>query len=169
MANGGTEPRIKRESAMESQCNRCVGSGKCPTCSGRGEVEASEPRSFRRTRLHRFDPPDPPPSGVWRYQARSAARTRIEAMTDGAKMAKPDPAPANPVCAGDEIWPCLPDCWRPCAQCGKLVCEKHDYLVPVWPPENGGCDPANMICRECIAALWATGDISQGARVEYLY
>jgi ferredoxin len=28
---------------MASQCNRCGGTGKCPTCSGRDEVEESAP------------------------------------------------------------------------------------------------------------------------------
>jgi len=152
---------------MASQCNRCVGSGKCPTCSGRGEVEASETRSCRRPKLHRFEYPGPQFYGIWRYQAVSAAMTSGRSMTEGGTVAKPDPAP-TPECADVEIRPCSAECWRPCAKCGKLVCEKHDYLVPVWPPENGGGEPADVVCRQCVVALWATGDISQGARVQYL-
>ena len=159
--------RTERAYPLASQCNRCVGTGKCPTCSGRGEVEESEPRSFRRTRLHRFDTPDPPPCGVWRYRAVSAVMTSAKPMTEGETVAKPDTAPA-PECAVDKIWPCSPECWRSCDRCHKLICEKHDYLVPVWPPENGACDRADMICRECVVALWASGDISQSAQVQYL-
>jgi hypothetical protein len=140
----------------------------CSKCKGTGEVEESEPRSFRRTRLHRFDTPDPPPCGVWRYQAVSAVMTSAKPMTEGETVAKPDPTPANLECAGDEIWPCLSECWRPCAKCGKLVCEKHDHLVPVWPSGNGACEPADMVCRQCIAELWGRGDISQIARVQYI-
>jgi RecJ-like exonuclease len=154
---------------MASQCNRCVGTGKCPTCSGRGEVEASEPRSFRRTRRHRFDTPDPQPCGVWRYQASLPTARKSGPMTEGETVAKGESAPANPECADEEIWQCSAECWRPCDRCHKLVCEKHDYLVPVWPPENDACDPADMVCKDCVAALWCRGDISQGARVQYLY
>jgi hypothetical protein len=153
---------------MACQCNRCVGTGKCPTCSGTGEVEASEPRSFRRPRLHRFEYPGPQFYGIWRYQARSAVMTSAKPMTEGGTAAKPDPAPASPECAEDKIWQCSSECWRPCDRCHKPVCEKHDYLVPVWPPENGGYDPAYMVCRECLAALWARGDISQGVLVQYI-
>ena len=150
---------MKGESATATTCSKCKGTG---------EVEESEPRSFRRTRLHRFDTPDPQPSGVWQYQTLQPEKRKMRPMADGEQMAKPDPAPATE-CAVDKIWPCSPQCWRPCDRCHKLICEKHDYLVPVWPPENGGCDRADMLCRECITALWATGDISQGARVQYIF
>jgi hypothetical protein len=169
MANGGIEPRAESEYAMASQCSRCVGTGKCRMCSGTGELEESEPRSFRRTRLHRFDTPDPPPCGVWRYQTPSPAKRKARPMADGEQMAKTDPAPAVPECAGDKIWPCAAECWRPCAQCSKLVCEKHDHLVPVWPPENRAFEPADMLCRQCIAELWCRDDISQSARVQYIF
>ncbi len=141
----------------------------CSKCKGTGEVEESEPRSFRRTRLHRFDTPDPPPCGVWRYRAVSAVMTSAKPMTEGETVAKPAPAPAYPECAGDRIRQCSAECWRPCAKCGKSVCEKHDYLVPVWPPENGRCDPADMVCRQCIAELWDRGNISQGLRGQYIF
>ena len=154
---------------MACQCNRCVGTGKCPACSGKGEVEESEPRSFRRPRLHRFEYPGPQFYGIWRYQAVSAVLTSAKPKTEGETLAKPDPAPANPECAGDRIWPCSAECWRPCDRCHKLVCETHDYLVPVWPPEDSAFEPADMLCKECIAALWARGDISQGIRMEYLH
>ena len=94
--------------------------------------------------------------------------TSAKPMTEGGTAAKPDPAPASPECAEDKIWQCSSECWRPCDRCHKPVCEKHDYLVPVWPPENGGYDPAYMVCRECLAALWARGDISQGVLVQYI-
>ena len=168
MTSGETEPRTERAYPMASQCDRCVGTGKCPTCSGRGEVEASEPRSLRRPRLNRFEFPGPQFYGIWRYQAVPPVVTSAKPLTEGVTVAKPVPAPANPECAGDRVWPCSAECWRPCAQCGKLICERHDYLVPVWPPENGACDRADMICRECVVALWARGDISQSAQVQYL-
>ena len=141
---------------------------KCSKCKGTGEVEESEPRSFRRPRFHRFDTPDPPPCGVWRYQTPSPAKRKARPMAEGEAVAKADPTPANPECANEKTWPCSAECWRPCDRCHKLICEKHDYLVPVWPPENGACDRADMICRKCLAALWARGDISQGAWVQYL-
>jgi hypothetical protein len=153
---------------MACQCNRCVGTGKCPTCSGRGEVEASEPRGYRRTRLNRFEFPGPQFYGIWRYQAVPPVVTSAKSLTEGVTVAKPDPASANPECAGNEILPCSAECWRPCAQCGKLVCEQHSFSVPVWPSENGVGDPADMLCWECIAALWYRGDISQSAQVQYL-
>lgn len=154
---------------MAFQCNGCVGTGKCPTCSGWGEVEASEPRSLRRIRLHRFDFPGPQLYGVWRYQDLSAVKTPAKLMTEGETVAKGESERTNPECADQKTWPCSAECWRPCDRCQRLICEKHDYLVPVWPPENGACEPADMICKECIAALWFRGDISQGARVQYLY
>ena len=153
---------------MACKCNVCVGTGQCSACNGRGEIEASEPRSFRRTRLHRFDSPDPQPCGVWRFQTLQPAKRKARPMTDGEKIAGPDSEHANPECAGDKIWPCSSECWRPCDRCHKLVCEKHDYLVPVWAAENSSCEPADMICRECIAAMWDRGDISQGSRVQYI-
>ena len=169
MTSGETEPRTERAYPMASQCDRCVGTGKCPTCAGRGEVEANEPRSLRRPRLNRFELPGPQFYGIWRYQAGLAVMTSAKPMTKVEPVARPDPAPANPECAGDKIWPCSAECWRPCAKCHKPVCERHDYLVPVWPPENGAFEPADMICKECITAMWATGDISQGSRVNYLH
>ena len=45
----------------------------------------------------------------------------------------------------------------------------HDYLVPLWPPEGGAFEPAGIVCKECITELWYRGDISQNARVEYIY
>ena len=154
---------------MACQCGSCVGSGRCRTCRGTGEVEASEARSFRRPRLHRFDTPDPQPCGVWRYQGSLSTKRKPVPMTDGDKITEPNPAPAKPECAEEEIWPCAAECWQPCDRCHKLICEKHDYLIPVWPPENGACEPAHMVCRQCIAELWYRGDISQGARVQYIY
>ena len=138
----------------------------CSKCKGTGEVEESEPRSFRRPRFHRFDTPDPPPCGIWRYQAVSAVKASGRSMTEGGTAAKPDPAPA-PECAVDKIWPCSPECWRSCDRCHKLICEKHDHLVPVWPSGNGVCEPADMVCKECLAGLWSREDISQG-RVQYI-
>jgi hypothetical protein len=159
--------RAKRGCEMACQCNVCVGTGRCRACRGTGELEESDPRSFRRIRRHRFDSSDPQPYGVWRYQASLPVRRKPQPVPNAETVAKPDPAP-TPECANEVIGPCAAECWRPCAQCGKLVCEGHDYLVPVWPPENGGCDRADMLCRECITALWATGYISQDARVQYL-
>jgi hypothetical protein len=153
---------------MASQCDRCVGSGKCRTCRGTGEVEASEPRSLRRTRLNRFEFPGPQFYGIWRYQAVSAVMTSGKPMTEGKTVAKGESAPAKPECADEKILPCSAEYWCPCAQCGKLVCGQHSFSVPVWPPENGGCDPADMICQKCLAALWARGNISQSVQVQYL-
>lgn len=140
----------------------------CSKCKGTREVEESEPRSFRRTRLHRFDPPDPPPCGVWRYQALSAVKTPTKPITEGETVAKVESEPITPECAEEKIWPCSPEYWRPCARCQKLICEMHDYRISVWPPESGAFEPADMICRDCVAALWSRGDISQGARVQYI-
>lgn len=168
MTSGETEPRTEREYAMACQCNRCVGTGKCSACSGTGEAAAREVLTSRRPKLHRFEFPGPQFYGIWRYQAVPPVVTSAKPLTEGVTVAKPVPAPANPECAGDRVWPCSAECWRPCAQCGKLICERHDYLVPVWPPENGACDRADMICRECVVALWARGDISQSAQVQYL-
>jgi hypothetical protein len=168
MTSGETEPRTEREYAMACQCGACGGTGKCATCVGSGLAQRTELLNPRRIRRNRFDSPDPQPCGVWRFRALLPTERNPGPVTNSEKMAKPDPAPANPVCAVDKIRPCSAECWQPCAQCGKLVCEGHDYLVPVWPPANGGCDRADMLCRECITALWATGDISQDARVQYL-
>ena len=154
---------------MACQCNVCVGTGRCRACRGTGEIEASEPRSFRRTRLNRFEFPGPQFYGIWRYRAVSAVMTSAKPTTEGETMAKPDPALANPECAGETIRPCSAECWRPCDRCHKLLCEKHSFWVPVWPPENGACDPADMVCRQCIAELWGRGNISQDARGQYLY
>ena len=154
---------------MACQCNVCVGTGRCRACRGTGEVEASEPRSLRRPKLHRFEFPGPQFYGIWRYQAGPTVMRSAKPTTEAETVTKPDPAPANPECAADEIWPCSPECWRPCAKCGKLVCEKHDYLVPVWLPENGRCDPADMVCRQCIAELWDRGNISQDLRGQYIF
>ena len=154
---------------MACQCNTCVGTGKCPSCSGTGEVEAREFRSFRRTRLHRFDSPEPQIGGVWRYRTMAVAKAPAKPMTGGEALVKDDSVPTDPECAEEKTWPCSSECWRLCAKCQKLVCETHDYLVPVWPPESSACEPADMICKECIAALWDRGDISQGARVHYIY
>jgi hypothetical protein len=89
-------------------------------------------------------------------------------LTEEVPVTKPDPAPAIPECTQDTIWPCSAEFWRRCDRCNKLVCEKHDYLIPVWPPEDGAREPANMICMECIAELWYRGDISQGSRMQYI-
>ena len=153
---------------MACKCNVCVGTGRCAACSGSGDAAGSEPQSFRATRRDRLYSPAPQLSGVWRYRALLSTQRKPGLMTSGEKMAKPEPAPASPECAGDKIWPCSAGCWRPCDRCHKLICEKHDHLVPVWPSGNGGCDPADMVCRECIAALWYRGDISQSAQVQYL-
>jgi len=118
--------------------------------------------------LHRFDTPDPQPCGVWRYQAVSAVKTQARDKVDGDNMTKADGEPTNPECGQDKIWQCSAEDWRPCDRCNKLVCEKHDYLIPVWPPEDGAREPANMICMECIAELWYRGDISQGSRMQYI-
>jgi hypothetical protein len=59
---------------MACQCNRCVGTGKCPTCSGTGQVESRVPRSFRGTRIHRFEFPGPQFYGIWRYQSLSVVK-----------------------------------------------------------------------------------------------
>ena len=154
---------------MACQCNACVGTGKCPTCSGRGEVEASEPRSFRRTRLHRFEFPGPQICGVWRYRTMAVAKAPANPMTGGATLERDDSVPTNPECSEEKTWPCSAENWRSCSKCGKLVCDKHNYLIPVWPPENGALESADMVCKECIAALWDRGDISQGARTQYIY
>ena len=153
---------------MACQCNRCVGTGKCSACSGTGEAAAREVLTSRRPKLHRFEFPGPQSYGIWRYQAGLAVMTSAKPMTKVEPVARPDPAPANPECAGDKIWPCSAECWRPCAQCGKLVCEQHGFSVPVWPPENGACEPANLVCKECIAAMWDRGAISQSVQVQYL-
>jgi hypothetical protein len=154
---------------MASQCNRCVGTGKCPACSGTCEAAAREVLTFRGPRLHRFDTPDPQPCGVWRYQALQPAKRKARPMTEGETVAKCESELSNSECAEEKTWPCSAESWRPCDKCHKLVCEKHDYLVPVWPPENGACAPADMICKDCIAALWYRGEISQGTRVQYIY
>jgi len=159
--------RTKRGCEMACQCNVCVGSGRCRACRGTGELEENEPRSLRRPKLHRFEFPDPQPYGFWRYQTLPPAKRKPQPVTNGETVAKPAPAP-TPECANEVIGLCSPECWRPCDRCHKLICEKHDHLVPVWPSGNGGCDPADMVCRECIAALWYRGDISQSAQVQYL-
>jgi hypothetical protein len=153
---------------MTGQCKICSGSGKCSMCSGRGELEASEPRTLRRTR-HRFDIPGPQIWVVWRYRTLAVAKAPVELTTGGETLAKDDSMPTDPECAGETTWPCSAECWRPCSKCDKLVCEKHDYLVPVWPNVDGAHAPADMVCKECIAALWERGDISQGSRMQYLY
>jgi hypothetical protein len=154
---------------MAWQCNVCVGTGKCRTCRGKGEAEGSEPQSFRATRRDRLYSPAPQLCGVWRYRTLALAKSPVKPLTGGETLTKDDVVPTYPECAEEKTWPCSSECWRPCDKCHKLVCEKHDYRVPVWPPENGGCDPADMICKECLAALWYRGDISQGTRVQYLY
>ena len=154
---------------MAGQCNNCSGTGKCPTCSGRGEVEASEPRSFRGTRLHRFEFPGPQFYGIWRYESLSVVKWLAKPMTESEMVAKGESESTSPECAEDKICPCSVEYWRPCAMCHKPVCERHDYLVPVWPPESGAWDPADMLCKDCVAALWFRGDISQGSRVQYVY
>jgi hypothetical protein len=45
----------------------------------------------------------------------------------------------------------------------------HDYRIPVWPCEDAASEPADMVCKECLAELWDRGDISEGARVQYLF
>ena len=159
--------RTKRGCEMACQCNVCVGSGRCRACRGTGELEESEPRSFRRIRRHRFDSSDPQPYGVWRYQTLPPAKRKPQHVTNGETVAKPAPAP-TPECANEVIGLCSPECWRPCDRCHKLVCEIHDYRIAVWPPENGGGDPADMVCKDCLAGLWNRDDISQDARVQYL-
>jgi hypothetical protein len=154
---------------MACQCGTCGGTGKCATCVGSGRAERAEFENARRIRRHRFDRPDPQPCGVWRYQAVLAVKTSAKPMTEGDMVANGESEPTNPECADEKTWPCSAECWRPCAKCHKPVCERHDYLVPVWPPENGAFEPADMICKECITAMWATGDISQGSRVNYLH
>jgi len=149
---------------MACQCGACGGTGKCATCVGTGRIERAALVNARRTRRHRFDTPNSQLRGVWRYGNLSVAK----ALTGGETLAMDDSAPTDPNCAEDKIWPCSAEDWRSCAQCQKLVCEKHDYLVPVWPPEDAASEPADMICRECIAAMWGRGDISQEARVQYL-
>jgi len=168
MTSAETEPRTEREYAMACKCKVCVGTGKCSACTGTGEAAAREVLTSRRPRLHRFEFPGPQFYGIWRYQAASAVMTSANHMTEGETVTKPDPAPANPECADGEIWPCSSECWRPCDRCHKLVCEKHSFSVPVWPSENGGGEPADMICKECIAALWNRDDISQSDQVQYL-
>jgi len=153
---------------MACQCNVCIGTGKCPTCSGTGEVESSERRSFRATRRHRFDTPNPQLRGVWRYRTVALAKAPAISMTGGETLAKEDSVPTNPDCAEERTWPCSDEDWRPCGKCGKLVCERHDYRVPVVPPGPICCGSPDMICKECIALLWYRGDISQGARMQYL-
>ena len=154
---------------MACQCNNCSGTEKCSACSGTGEVEPREFRSFRRTRLHRFDSSEPQICGVWRYRTLAFAKVPAKPMPRGETLAKDDSVPANPECADEKTWPCSAEDWRRCDKCQKLVCERHDYLVPRWPPENAAFEPADMICKECIAALWDRGDISQGARAQYIY
>ena len=90
-------------------------------------------------------------------------------MAGGETFAKDDAVPTYPDYAKKRIWPCSAEYWRHCAKCGKFVCEKHDYLVPVLPPSPFCCDSPDTICRECIALLWYRGDISQGSRTQYLY
>lgn len=169
MTSGGTEPRTESEYAMACQCGACGGTGKCATCVGSGRAERTELVNARRTRRHRFDTHGPQPCGVWRFQALQLAKREARPMTNGEKMAKPDPAPAIPECAQDTIWRCSAEFWRPCARCRRLICEMHDYRIPVWPCEDAASEPANMLCRECVAELWYRGDISQGAQVRYLY
>ena len=153
---------------MACQCEVCGGTGKCRRCGGRGEAEGSEPQNFRSTRRDRLYSPGPQICGVWRYRIVAVAKAPAKPMTDGETLAKDDSVPTNPECAEEKIWPCSTEDWRPCAKCQKLICETHDYLVPVWPPENSACDPADMICRECVAELWYRGDISQGARMRFI-
>jgi hypothetical protein len=89
-------------------------------------------------------------------------------MTEDETVPKGESTPTKPECTEETIWPCSAECWRSCDRCHKLVCETHDYLVPVWPLENSACEPADMICKECIAAMWDRGDISQGSQVQYI-
>ena len=90
-------------------------------------------------------------------------------MAGGETFAKNDAVPTYPDCAEEKTWPCSADDWRPCAKCHKLVCEKHDYRVPVRPPSPICCDSPDMTCRKCIERLWYRGDISQGSQTNYLY
>jgi hypothetical protein len=165
MSSGETEPRTESENSMTCQCSACGGTGKCATCIGSGRIERTEIVIARRTRRHRFDTPDPQLRGVWRYGNLSVAK----AMTGGETLAKDDSLPTNPDCAEETIWPCAPEDWRLCTKCGNLVCEKHDYRVPVLPPSPFCSDSPDMICKECIAAMWSRGDIAQGPRIQYLY
>lgn len=153
---------------MACKCNVCVGTGKCRTCKGTGEVESNERQNFRAARRDRLYFPGPRVCGIWRYWTLAVAKVPIKPRTGGGKLAKDDSVPTNPDCAEEKIWPCSAEDWRPCAKCGKLVCERHDYLVPVWPPEDGACEPADLVCRDCIELLWYRGDISQGIRMRYL-
>jgi hypothetical protein len=38
----------------------------------------------------------------------------------------------KPDCAAETIWPCCSENWQPCSECRRLICEIHDYLLPVW-------------------------------------
>lgn len=154
---------------MACQCNRCVGTGKCATCSGTGEVETSQARSYRATRRDRFYSPAPQLCGVWRFRSLAAEKAPAKPMTGSETLAKDDSVATNPECAEETTWPCSADDWRPCAKCGKPVCERHDYRVPVFPPDPICCESPDMVCKECIAAMWCRGDISQGSQTKYLY
>jgi hypothetical protein len=153
---------------MACQCNACVGTGKCPTCSGTGEVEGGELRAFRTTSRDRRCSPGPQLFGVWRYRTLAVVKAPVKPMTGGETLAKDGPMPTTPECADEKTRPCSTGDWRACSKCGRLVCEKHDYLVPVRPPENA-CGPADMICKECVATLWYRGGISQRPQVQYIY
>jgi hypothetical protein len=169
MSCSETKPQTGREPELACQCNRCAGTGKCPTCSGTGEVERSELRNFRATRQDRLYSPAPQLRGVWRYQTPLAAKTEARDRADGDNMTVADGQRANPKCADETIWPCSAENWRPCDGCQKLTCERHDYLVPVLPPSPICCDLPDMICKECLAALWYRGDIFQTSRTQYSY
>ena len=100
----------------------------------------------------------------------AAVKTPAKPMTEGETVANGESEPANPECAEKRIWPCSAECWHPCNRCHKLVCERHDYLVPVLQPDYSACGRADTICKECIAELWYRGDLSQtsqsGSRTE---
>jgi hypothetical protein len=153
---------------MACQCNNCSGTGKCSTCSGTGELETSEQRSFRRTRLNRFEYPGPQLYGVWRYQTLAAVKKPAKPIMESEAVANSDAVPIIPKYA-EELWPCSKEHWRGCDKCEKLVCVMHDYLVPVWPPETSAYEASDMICKQCIVEMWSRGDISQGSRTQYIH
>ena len=150
---------------MACQCNTCVGTGKCQTCSGTGQVEKAEVGNAGRAGRDRFYFSRLPRRGSWRYQALAAMETPAKPLMGGEAAAKGDALRINPACT-EANQSCSSECWRPCDKCQKLVCERHDYLVPVWRPAGGACEPADMVCKECIAALWCRGDISQSTGVQ---
>ena len=154
---------------MACQCGACGGTGKCATCVGSGRVERTVLVNARRTRRHRFDTPDPQPCGVWRFQTLQSPKRREGPMTDGEKTAGQNLEPAIPECAADKVWKCSEECWQRCDRCHKLVCEMHNYLVPIFPCEEAASNPADMVCKECVEALWYRGDISAGDQMRYIF